>query len=167
MQIGWTWRSTTLEFTTLLTGLTLCRGISSNWRPVSAATWSFCRHRGEDPNTSALMCLTSRAWWNLMDILCCCVARLTPPSLPPFLLSLLGVAYSSWRLGGAGARTHTGHLSPLTFSTFEIFRLSKMISDNIVYFLPRNADMDQVGVLMVFYISSCFFFLNLSWMECF
>ncbi|XP_051809311.1 trimethylguanosine synthase isoform X1 [Acanthochromis polyacanthus] len=27
---------------------------------------------------------------------------------------------------------------------FEIFRLAKMISDNIVYFLPRNADMDQV-----------------------
>ena len=39
-----------------------------------------------------------------------------------------------------------GHLSPLTFTTFEIFHLSKMISDNIVYFLPRNADMDQVGV---------------------
>ncbi|XP_062260907.1 trimethylguanosine synthase isoform X2 [Platichthys flesus] len=27
---------------------------------------------------------------------------------------------------------------------FEIFRLAKLISDNIVYFLPRNADMDQV-----------------------
>lgn len=25
-----------------------------------------------------------------------------------------------------------------------------MISDNIVYFLPRNADMDQVGVSMLF-----------------
>lgn len=44
-----------------------------------------------------------------------------------------------------------------------------MISDNIVYFLPRNADMDQVGVVMVFYISLCLtfgiFFLNLSWTE--
>ncbi|XP_076838033.1 trimethylguanosine synthase isoform X2 [Brachyhypopomus gauderio] len=30
---------------------------------------------------------------------------------------------------------------------FEIFRLSKMISDNIVYFLPRNADMDQIASL--------------------
>ncbi|XP_056246308.1 trimethylguanosine synthase isoform X1 [Seriola aureovittata] len=30
---------------------------------------------------------------------------------------------------------------------FEIFRLAKLISDNIVYFLPRNADMDQVASL--------------------
>ncbi|XP_064848844.1 trimethylguanosine synthase isoform X2 [Oncorhynchus masou masou] len=30
---------------------------------------------------------------------------------------------------------------------FDIFRLSKMISDNIVYFLPRNADMDQIASL--------------------
>uniref|UniRef100_UPI003AAD59A2 trimethylguanosine synthase n=1 Tax=Centroberyx gerrardi TaxID=166262 RepID=UPI003AAD59A2 len=30
---------------------------------------------------------------------------------------------------------------------FEIFRLSKLISDNIVYFLPRNADMDQIASL--------------------
>ncbi|XP_042353817.1 trimethylguanosine synthase [Plectropomus leopardus] len=30
---------------------------------------------------------------------------------------------------------------------FEIFRLTKLISDNIVYFLPRNADMDQVASL--------------------
>ncbi|KAM4624072.1 trimethylguanosine synthase isoform 2-T2 [Polymixia lowei] len=30
---------------------------------------------------------------------------------------------------------------------FEIFRLSKLISDNIVYFLPRNADMNQVASL--------------------
>ncbi|XP_065132467.1 trimethylguanosine synthase [Paramisgurnus dabryanus] len=30
---------------------------------------------------------------------------------------------------------------------FEIFRLSKMISDNIVYFLPRNADMEQIASL--------------------
>ncbi|XP_010889672.2 trimethylguanosine synthase [Esox lucius] len=30
---------------------------------------------------------------------------------------------------------------------FEIFRLSKMISSNIVYFLPRNADMDQIASL--------------------
>ncbi|XP_047445554.1 trimethylguanosine synthase isoform X2 [Mugil cephalus] len=29
----------------------------------------------------------------------------------------------------------------------EIFRLAKLISDNIVYFLPRNADMDQVASL--------------------
>lgn len=32
----------------------------------------------------------------------------------------------------------------LTDDTFEIFRLAKIISDNIVYFLPRNTDMDQV-----------------------
>ncbi|KAM9349751.1 trimethylguanosine synthase [Symphorus nematophorus] len=31
--------------------------------------------------------------------------------------------------------------------TFEIFRLAKLISDNIVYFLPRNADMDQIASL--------------------
>ncbi|XP_072525316.1 trimethylguanosine synthase isoform X2 [Salminus brasiliensis] len=30
---------------------------------------------------------------------------------------------------------------------FEIFRLSRMISDNIVYFLPRNADMEQIAAL--------------------
>ncbi|XP_028284123.1 trimethylguanosine synthase [Parambassis ranga] len=30
---------------------------------------------------------------------------------------------------------------------FEIFRLAKMISDNIVYFLPRNTDMDQIASL--------------------
>ncbi|XP_046883313.1 trimethylguanosine synthase isoform X2 [Hypomesus transpacificus] len=30
---------------------------------------------------------------------------------------------------------------------FDIFQLSKMISDNIVYFLPRNADMDQIASL--------------------
>ncbi|XP_030629385.1 trimethylguanosine synthase [Chanos chanos] len=30
---------------------------------------------------------------------------------------------------------------------FEIFRLSKMISENIVYFLPRNADMEQIASL--------------------
>ncbi|XP_015209026.2 trimethylguanosine synthase [Lepisosteus oculatus] len=30
---------------------------------------------------------------------------------------------------------------------FEIFRLSKLISDNIVYFLPRNADFDQIASL--------------------
>lgn len=30
---------------------------------------------------------------------------------------------------------------------FDIFRLSKIISDNIVYFLPRNADMDQIASL--------------------
>ncbi|KAL6104747.1 tgs1 [Pungitius sinensis] len=30
---------------------------------------------------------------------------------------------------------------------FEIFRLAKLISDNIVYFLPRNADMDQIASL--------------------
>nr|XP_046264693.1 trimethylguanosine synthase isoform X2 [Scatophagus argus] len=30
---------------------------------------------------------------------------------------------------------------------FEIFRLSKLISDNIVYFLPRNADLDQIASL--------------------
>uniref|UniRef100_A0A4W6C4E4 Trimethylguanosine synthase n=1 Tax=Lates calcarifer TaxID=8187 RepID=A0A4W6C4E4_LATCA len=33
------------------------------------------------------------------------------------------------------------------WSTFEIFRLAKLISNNIVYFLPRNADMDQVASL--------------------
>ncbi|NXG58565.1 TGS1 synthase, partial [Hemiprocne comata] len=36
---------------------------------------------------------------------------------------------------------------PLLASTFEIFRLSKKITDNIVYFLPRNADIDQVASL--------------------
>ncbi|XP_066575917.1 trimethylguanosine synthase isoform X2 [Amia ocellicauda] len=30
---------------------------------------------------------------------------------------------------------------------FEIFRLSKSITDNIVYFLPRNADVDQIASL--------------------
>ncbi|XP_035770396.1 trimethylguanosine synthase [Neolamprologus brichardi] len=30
---------------------------------------------------------------------------------------------------------------------FEIFRLAKLISDNIVFFLPRNVDMDQVASL--------------------
>ncbi|XP_067460875.1 trimethylguanosine synthase isoform X2 [Thunnus thynnus] len=30
---------------------------------------------------------------------------------------------------------------------FQIFHLAKLISDNIVYFLPRNADMDQVASL--------------------
>ncbi|XP_036412042.1 trimethylguanosine synthase [Colossoma macropomum] len=30
---------------------------------------------------------------------------------------------------------------------FEIFRLARMISDNIVYFLPRNADMEQIASL--------------------
>lgn len=30
---------------------------------------------------------------------------------------------------------------------FDIFRLSKTISDNIVYFLPRNADMEQIASL--------------------
>uniref|UniRef100_W5ME20 Trimethylguanosine synthase n=1 Tax=Lepisosteus oculatus TaxID=7918 RepID=W5ME20_LEPOC len=30
---------------------------------------------------------------------------------------------------------------------FKIFRLSKLISDNIVYFLPRNADFDQIASL--------------------
>ncbi|KAK5859393.1 hypothetical protein PBY51_020951 [Eleginops maclovinus] len=30
---------------------------------------------------------------------------------------------------------------------FQIFRLAKLISDNIVYFLPRNADMDQIASL--------------------
>ncbi|KAK2844020.1 hypothetical protein Q5P01_010679 [Channa striata] len=34
---------------------------------------------------------------------------------------------------------------PLMQTTFEIFRLAKLISDNIVYFLPRNADMDQIA----------------------
>uniref|UniRef100_A0A3Q3KMZ9 Trimethylguanosine synthase n=1 Tax=Monopterus albus TaxID=43700 RepID=A0A3Q3KMZ9_MONAL len=33
---------------------------------------------------------------------------------------------------------------------FEIFRLAKLISDNIVYFLPRNADMDQVCIFIIF-----------------
>ncbi|KAI5616919.1 trimethylguanosine synthase, partial [Silurus asotus] len=33
------------------------------------------------------------------------------------------------------------------FFTFEIFRLAKMISENIVYFLPRNADMEQIASL--------------------
>ncbi|XP_077472373.1 trimethylguanosine synthase isoform X2 [Stigmatopora argus] len=30
---------------------------------------------------------------------------------------------------------------------FQIFHLAKQISDNIVYFLPRNADMDQIATL--------------------
>ncbi|NXQ34159.1 TGS1 synthase, partial [Alaudala cheleensis] len=36
---------------------------------------------------------------------------------------------------------------PLLASTFEIFRLSKKITNNIVYFLPRNADINQVASL--------------------
>lgn len=40
--------------------------------------------------------------------------------------------------------------SSLTTATFEIFRLAKLISDNIVYFLPRNADMDQVCMFVIF-----------------
>lgn len=39
--------------------------------------------------------------------------------------------------------------SSLTLATFEIFRLAKLISDNIVFFLPRNVDMDQVSVFRV------------------
>lgn len=39
--------------------------------------------------------------------------------------------------------------SSLTLGTFEIFRLAKLISDNIVYFLPRNVDMDQVSVFRI------------------
>ncbi|XP_043080647.1 trimethylguanosine synthase isoform X3 [Puntigrus tetrazona] len=35
----------------------------------------------------------------------------------------------------------------MTLDGFEIFSLSKMISDNIVYFLPRNADMEQIASL--------------------
>ncbi|CAL8317479.1 unnamed protein product [Gadus morhua 'NCC'] len=35
----------------------------------------------------------------------------------------------------------------LTNHTFEIFRLSKLITDDIVYFLPRNADMNQIASL--------------------
>lgn len=35
----------------------------------------------------------------------------------------------------------------MTPDGFDIFRLSKMISDNIVYFLPRNADMEQIASL--------------------
>lgn len=35
----------------------------------------------------------------------------------------------------------------MTPDGFEIFRLSKMISDNIVYFLPRNTDMEQIASL--------------------
>lgn len=34
-------------------------------------------------------------------------------------------------------------------STFEIFRLAKLISDNIVFFMPRNADMNQVCMFML------------------
>lgn len=30
---------------------------------------------------------------------------------------------------------------------FEIFRLSKMITENVIYFLPRNADFDQIASL--------------------
>uniref|UniRef100_A0A4W6CBP3 Trimethylguanosine synthase n=1 Tax=Lates calcarifer TaxID=8187 RepID=A0A4W6CBP3_LATCA len=41
----------------------------------------------------------------------------------------------------------TAEVSSLTLATFEIFRLAKLISNNIVYFLPRNADMDQVASL--------------------
>ncbi|CAF88844.1 unnamed protein product, partial [Tetraodon nigroviridis] len=59
-----------------------------------------------------------------------------------------GVGGNAIQFALTGKRgTHSGHLSPLTFTTAEIFRLSKMISDNIVYFLPRNADMDQVASL--------------------
>lgn len=39
--------------------------------------------------------------------------------------------------------------------TFQIFSLAKQISDNIAYFLPRNADMDQVGWLHL-QIRECF-----------
>ncbi|XP_062375679.1 trimethylguanosine synthase isoform X2 [Sardina pilchardus] len=35
----------------------------------------------------------------------------------------------------------------MTPEGFEIFRLSKLISENIVYFLPRNADMEQIASL--------------------
>ena len=43
-----------------------------------------------------------------------------------------------------------GHASfSLTNHTFEIFRLSKLITDNIVYFLPRNADMNQVCFMLL------------------
>lgn len=41
-------------------------------------------------------------------------------------------------------------VSSLTLATFEIFRLAKLISNNIVYFLPRNADMDQVCMIIMF-----------------
>lgn len=41
-------------------------------------------------------------------------------------------------------------VSSLIVATFEIFRRAKLISDNIVYFLPRNADMDQVCMFIVF-----------------
>lgn len=42
--------------------------------------------------------------------------------------------------------TCTNKCSSLIIDTVEIFRLAKLISDNIVYFLPRNVDMDQVSV---------------------
>ncbi|KAK5918814.1 hypothetical protein CgunFtcFv8_022762 [Champsocephalus gunnari] len=35
----------------------------------------------------------------------------------------------------------------VAMGTTKIFRLAKLISDNIVYFLPRNADMDQIASL--------------------
>ncbi|XP_063058621.1 trimethylguanosine synthase isoform X2 [Engraulis encrasicolus] len=35
----------------------------------------------------------------------------------------------------------------MTPNGFEIFNLAKMISDNIVYFLPRNADVEQIASL--------------------
>ncbi|XP_041101903.1 trimethylguanosine synthase [Polyodon spathula] len=35
----------------------------------------------------------------------------------------------------------------MTPDGFEIFRLSKMITENIIYFLPRNADFDQIASL--------------------
>ncbi|XP_056246309.1 trimethylguanosine synthase isoform X2 [Seriola aureovittata] len=48
---------------------------------------------------------------------------------------------------GVGGNAIQFALTGKRVSTFEIFRLAKLISDNIVYFLPRNADMDQVASL--------------------
>ncbi|XP_038157554.1 trimethylguanosine synthase isoform X2 [Cyprinodon tularosa] len=41
----------------------------------------------------------------------------------------------------------TGLVSSLTSRTFQIFSRAKRISENIVYFLPRNADVNQVAAL--------------------
>ncbi|XP_041329708.1 trimethylguanosine synthase isoform X2 [Pyrgilauda ruficollis] len=48
---------------------------------------------------------------------------------------------------GVGGNAIQFALTSKRASTFEIFRLSKKITNNIVYFLPRNADINQVASL--------------------
>ncbi|KAF5926263.1 hypothetical protein HPG69_011393 [Diceros bicornis minor] len=51
--------------------------------------------------------------------------------------------YSNSGCGEKGKLTAAFVTFSLMLSTFEIFRLSQKITNNIVYFLPRNADIDQ------------------------